>query len=111
FQRPSEAVLAEARHELDTPSLVELDALARAEAQSSSTRHWGGERTRANRLENSEFQGDRSAGVPATTMLADIFGALSIPMTTSEAQRLGYQGPTYTETSVKDSASPQGTKT
>ncbi|KAG9104303.1 hypothetical protein FRC06_003811 [Ceratobasidium sp. 370] len=97
-----------------SPSLVELDAWARAEAQPFGTQDWDSEPTRAKRLGNGEQthpQGDRSAGVPATTILADVLGALSVPVTTSEAQRLGYQGPIYTKTPVKDPTLPQDTKT
>ncbi|KAG8718450.1 hypothetical protein FRC08_005256 [Ceratobasidium sp. 394] len=90
-----------------SPSLVELDAWARAQAQPFNGRNWDGEPTRANRLGND----DRLAGVPATIILADVLGALSVPVTTSEAQRLGYQGPTYTKPPVKDSTLPQDTKT
>ncbi|KAG9124620.1 hypothetical protein FRC07_010916 [Ceratobasidium sp. 392] len=96
-----------------SPSLVELDTWARAEAQPFSALDSGGEAARASRVGNDQRihpQGNHSVGVPATTILANVLQALSVPMATSEAQRLGYHDPAQVRSLAKDSALPQDTK-
>jgi hypothetical protein len=94
-----------------SPSLAELDARARAEAQPSSGCGWNSDPVRASGSGNgmqTGLVGDGSVGIPATTLLVDVLGALNIPVTTDEAQRLGYPGPTYTKKPPQESAPTQG---
>ncbi|QRV88829.1 hypothetical protein RhiJN_16847 [Ceratobasidium sp. AG-Ba] len=96
-----------------TPSLAELDAQARAEAQSFRAHDWDDGPVQTNGLERSERAGrtnNYSAGVPATTILANVLGALSVPVSISEARRLGYSGPTYVKRLDKGSTLPSVAK-
>lgn len=81
------------------PTIAELDAQARNEAYAF--------RNRESDPETIGGPGDRyhSGEVPPITILTDVFGSLEVPMTTDEARRVGYRGPTFVKDQPQDTTS------
>lgn len=81
------------------PTATEIDAEARDEVYAFYNRANGQEGA------GSLGDGQRTGEVPPITILTNVFSSLEVPMTTDEARRMGYDGPTFVKEQPKDSVS------